>query len=192
MKKNTSNNYNNFKDLIKQEETKALADFNPNIEIKIPEDIQKMRIKEIKQSEAIKLAKNTFKENNNKRTFKNKTTGNKIKVVADDIKESIHKTFSNKNQKKYLKESSRNYYKSYQHDRGESYYPIIGDIIFLDWYDENGNQDGTSDHVGIVTRTDITNRNIYTIEGNTSNKCAEKMYSFDDVQVMGYGSPKYE
>lgn len=192
MKKNTSNNYNNFKDLIKQEETKALADFNPNIEIKIPEDIQKIRIKEIKQSEAIKLAKNTFKENNNKRTFKNKTTGNKIKVVADDIKESIHKTFSNKNQKKYLKYSSRNYYKSYQHDRGESYYPIIGDIIFFDWYDENGNQDGTSDHVGIVTRTDITNRNIYTIEGNTSNKCAERMYSFDDVQVMGYGSPKYE
>ena len=51
---------------------------------------------------------------------------------------------------------------------------------------------GQVDHVGIVTRTDITNRNIYTIEGNTSNKCAERMYSFDDVQVMGYGSPKYE
>ena len=78
------------------------------------------------------------------------------------------------------------------HDRGESYYPIVGDIIFFDWYDENGNQDGTSDHVGIVTRTDITNRTIYTIEGNTSNQCAERMYSFDDVQVMGYGSPKYE
>lgn len=78
------------------------------------------------------------------------------------------------------------------HDRGESYYPIIGDIIFFDWKDENGNQDGTSDHVGIVTRTDVVNRTIYTIEGNTSNKCAERMYSFDDVQVMGYGSPKYE
>lgn len=77
-------------------------------------------------------------------------------------------------------------------DRGESYYPIIGDIIFFDWFDENGNQDGVSDHVGIVTRTDITNRTIYTIEGNTSNKCAERMYSFDDVQVMGYGTPKYE
>ena len=77
-------------------------------------------------------------------------------------------------------------------DRGDSYYPIIGDIIFFDWYDENGNQDGVSDHVGIVTRTDITNRTIYTIEGNTSNKCAERMYSFDDVQVMGYGTPKYE
>lgn len=78
------------------------------------------------------------------------------------------------------------------HDRGESYYPIIGDIIFFDWKDDNGNQDGTSDHVGIVIRTDLVNRTIYTIEGNTSNKCAERMYSFDDVQVMGYGSPKYE
>lgn len=82
--------------------------------------------------------------------------------------------------------------KNLWHDRGESYYPIVGDIIFFDWIDENGNQDGISDHVGIVTRTDITNRNIYTIEGNTSNKCAERMYSFDDVQVIGYGSPKYE
>ena len=78
------------------------------------------------------------------------------------------------------------------HDRGESYYPIVGDIIFFDWYDENGNKDGTSDHVGIVIRTDITNRTIYTIEGNTSDKCAERVYSFDDAQVMGYGSPKYE
>ena len=82
--------------------------------------------------------------------------------------------------------------KNLWHDRGESYYPIVGDIIFFDWYDDNGNQNGTSDHVGIVTRTDIDNRTIYTIEGNTSNKCAERMYSFDDVQVMGYGSPKYE
>lgn len=76
-------------------------------------------------------------------------------------------------------------------DRSENYYPIIGDIIFFDWYDDNGNQDGNCDHVGFVIRTDIENRNIYTIEGNTSNKCAERMYSFDDVQVMGYGIPKY-
>ena len=77
-----------------------------------------------------------------------------------------------------------------------NYYNVINaykDPFLEEKYkDENGNQDGTSDHVGIVTRTDITNRNIYTIEGNTSNKCAERMYSFDDVQVMGYGSPKYE
>ena len=33
---------------------------------------------------------------------------------------------------------------------------------------------------------------IYTIEGNASDKCAERMYFFDDAQVMGYGTPKYE
>ena len=76
-------------------------------------------------------------------------------------------------------------------DRSESYYPIIGDIIFFDWYDDNGNQDGSSDHVGIVTRTDITNKIVYTIEGNSSNKCQPRMYSLDDVQIMGYGTPKY-
>ena len=81
--------------------------------------------------------------------------------------------------------------KNQWHDRGEGYYPIIGDIIFFFFFYEKGNQSGISDHVGIVTRTDITNRTIYTIEGNTSNKCAERMYSLDDVQVMGYGSPKY-
>lgn len=31
----------------------------------------------------------------------------------------------------------------------------------------------------------------YTVEGNTNNSCAERMYSFEDRQVMGYGSPKY-
>ena len=30
-------------------------------------------------------------------------------------------------------------------NRVESNYSIIGDIIFFDWKDENGNQDGTSD-----------------------------------------------
>ena len=38
----------------------------------------------------------------------------------------------------------------------------------------------------------LNNQYIYTIEGNTSDKCAERMYSFDNEQVMGYGSPKYE
>lgn len=77
-------------------------------------------------------------------------------------------------------------------DRNDNYYPIIGDIIFFDWIDENGNQDGISDHVGIVTRTDITNKTIYTIEGNTDDECAERMYSLNDLQVIGYGTPKYQ
>ena len=81
--------------------------------------------------------------------------------------------------------------KNQWHDRSDSYYPMSGDIIFFDWYDDNGNLSGSADHVGIVTRIDIDNNTIYTIEGNTNNKCAERMYSFDDRQIMGYGSPKY-
>ena len=67
--------------------------------------------------------------------------------------------------------------------------PITGDIIFFDWAKDG--IDGSSDHVGIVTRTDITNKTVYTIEGNSSNKCQPRMYSLDDVQIMGYGTPKY-
>lgn len=81
--------------------------------------------------------------------------------------------------------------KNQWNDREDNYYPFIGDIIFFDWYDNSKNQDGISDHVGIVTRIDISNNMIYTIEGNTDNKCAERMYSLNDTQVMGYGSPKY-
>ena len=61
--------------------------------------------------------------------------------------------------------------------------PRIGDQIFFT--DANG---GIC-HTGLVYK--VANGYVYTIEGNTSNKCAERMYSFDDVQVMGYGSPKY-
>ena len=82
--------------------------------------------------------------------------------------------------------------KNQWHDRGESYYPMVGDIIFFDWYDDNGNQDGTSDHVGIVTRTDIDNRTIYTIEGNTRGDiCKAKEYAIDSSDILGYGTPMY-
>ena len=104
-KKVSSENYNNYKTLISKEEQKALNNFNPSVDIKIPNEIKNINIKDIKQTEAIKLAKTVFRDNNKTRTFKNDETNNKIKVIADDIKESIHKTFSNKSQKKYLRES---------------------------------------------------------------------------------------
>lgn len=78
------------------------------------------------------------------------------------------------------------------HSRNDSYFPMSGDLIFFDWKDEDGNQDGISDHVGIVTKIDVENKKVYTIEGNTSNQCAERIYLFDDIQIMGYGSPKYK
>lgn len=104
-KKVSSENYDNYKNLISKEEQKALNNFNPSVDIKIPNEIKNINIKDIKQTEAIKLAKTVFRDNNKTKTFKNDETNNKIKVIADDIKESIHKTFSNKSQKKYLRES---------------------------------------------------------------------------------------
>lgn len=104
-KKSFSKKYDNYKNLIIKEEQKALNNFNPSVDIKIPNEIKNINIKDIKQTEAIKLAKTVFRDNNKTRIFKNDQTNNKIKVIADDIKESVHKTFSNKSQKKYLRES---------------------------------------------------------------------------------------
>lgn len=78
------------------------------------------------------------------------------------------------------------------HSRNDGYLPISGDLIFFDWIDDNGNQDGISDHVGIVTRVDLVDNKVHTIEGNTSNQCAERVYFFENIEIMGYGSPKYK
>ena len=67
-------------------------------------------------------------------------------------------------------------------DRG--YVPDIGDIIFFDW--EN---DGHSDHVGIVER--VEGNNVYTVEGNSSNMCREKVYDINSSDIFGYGIPAY-
>lgn len=66
------------------------------------------------------------------------------------------------------------------------YVPKSGDIIFFDW--EN---DGISDHVGIVEKTESST--IYTIEGNTSNDvCKQNKYNIDSSDILGYGTPNYK
>lgn len=59
-----------------------------------------------------------------------------------------------------------------------------GDIIFFDWQN-----DGHSDHVGIVERTE--NGKVYTIEGNSENECKGREYNADSSVIMGYGTPMY-
>ncbi|MEF9962023.1 MAG: lysozyme family protein [Erysipelotrichaceae bacterium] len=58
--------------------------------------------------------------------------------------------------------------------------PQAGYIIFFDW-----EQDGISDHVGIVERVD--NGFIYTIEGNSNNECKQNMYDISSNVIYGYG-----
>ena len=67
--------------------------------------------------------------------------------------------------------------------------PFTGDIIFFDWND--GGQDGSSDHVGIVEYYDIEKNIVHTIEGNSHDECKQREYSKDDNQIMGYGRPDF-
>lgn len=70
----------------------------------------------------------------------------------------------------------------------EGYIPKIGDIIFFDWKNKSDeNQNGVSDHVGIVKSVDIENNKVYTIEGNSGDAVKERTYDINDVEIMGYG-----
>lgn len=65
--------------------------------------------------------------------------------------------------------------------------PSPGMIIFFDWA-YNG-QDGTADHTGIVES--VENGIVYTVEGNTSDSCAERHYAVGHSEILGYGMPAY-
>ena len=58
--------------------------------------------------------------------------------------------------------------------------PTAGMIIFIDW-----DQDGTSDHVGIVEKSE--NGRVYTVEGNSSDAVNQRNYDLNYACIMGYG-----
>jgi hypothetical protein len=65
------------------------------------------------------------------------------------------------------------------------YTPIPGDLVFFDW-----EQDGLSDHVGIVYEitdaTETESAKLRTIEGNSSNCVQICTYDLDDGRLLGY------
>lgn len=65
--------------------------------------------------------------------------------------------------------------------RDKNYIPKTGDLIFFDWQ-----QDGISDHVGIVKK--VENNIIYTIEGNSNDQCKQNTYRIHHKVIYGYGS----
>ena len=70
---------------------------------------------------------------------------------------------------------------------GGSYTPKRGDIIY---FRASGSTTLTdSNHVGIVTS--CNGSTVYTIEGNSSNKCQTRSYALTNQRIMGYGTPKY-
>ena len=70
-----------------------------------------------------------------------------------------------------------------------TYVPRPGDIIFFDWDKQNKGQDGVSDHVGIVEK--VENGYVYTVEGNSSDRCRENRYTVENYQIIGYGTSAY-
>lgn len=61
-----------------------------------------------------------------------------------------------------------------------------GDIVYFDW--DGSNSIAHIDHVGIVT--DVNGRDVLTIEGNTSDRCARRVRHADTI--AGYGRPAYK
>lgn len=68
--------------------------------------------------------------------------------------------------------------------QGRGYHPKPGDIIFFDW-----DGDGLGNHVGIVESSD--NTYVYTIEGNSGDRCRRRTYFISSSMIMGYGIPAY-
>ena len=68
--------------------------------------------------------------------------------------------------------------------QGRDYVPSPGDIIFFDW-----ESDGLADHVGIVEK--VEDGLIYTVEGNSGDRCVENRYSLGSAPVYGFGLPLY-
>lgn len=62
--------------------------------------------------------------------------------------------------------------------------PQPGDQIFFSY------SAGKISHTGIVER--VAGGAVYTIEGNTSDRVAEKCYSLSSSFIVGYGRPRWE
>ena len=72
----------------------------------------------------------------------------------------------------------------------DSITPSVGDVIFYDWDDSgNGDNAGTSDHVGIVTAVNGSTMTI--IEGNISNSVGTRTLAVNSRYIRGYGCPDY-
>ena len=78
------------------------------------------------------------------------------------------------------------WFKEHQQWKSKGSIPQPGDIIFFDW-----EQDGISDHVGIVEK--VENNIVYTIEGNSINdECRQRNYGVNSQYICGYGAIKAE
>lgn len=69
--------------------------------------------------------------------------------------------------------------------------PNVGDIIYYDWQDSgSGDNQGWSDHVGIVEK--VSGTTITIIEGNINNSVGRRNLQVNGRYIRGYGTPKYD
>ena len=79
-----------------------------------------------------------------------------------------------------------NYYKKKnRYLSRKEYTPKAGDLIFIDWNDNN-----RVDHVGMVLK--VENNRVYTIEGNRQDAVRLESYPTNSIVIAGYGAPEYE
>lgn len=72
------------------------------------------------------------------------------------------------------------WYKENGNWRDSNYISSSGDIVFFDW-----DYDNDPDHVGIVEK--VEGNSIYTIEGNSKDRCTNKSYNLKSSSILGYG-----
>ena len=94
--------------------------------------------------------------------------------------------------------SGGTWHDGYVLNSNSTYIPQKGDLVFYSWYQNYPEDPKSVDHVGIVTQDSTTNSCVYTIEGNTSDKVAQKKLTPDNGSkysntkyVVGYFSPNY-
>lgn len=72
----------------------------------------------------------------------------------------------------------------------DAYVPQAGDYIYYDWQDNGvGDNQGSSDHVGIVESCD--GKTITVIEGNKSDAVGERQIAVNGKYIRGFGLPNY-
>ena len=75
-------------------------------------------------------------------------------------------------------------------EEDESIVPAVGDLVFYDWQDSGvGNNQGTADHVGIVS--EVKGNTLTIIEGNCSDMVKQRTISVNARNLRGYGRIKY-
>ena len=73
----------------------------------------------------------------------------------------------------------------------DAHVPSLGDVIFYDWQDSGkGDNEGSSDHVGIVEK--VEGNTITVIEGNKNDAVGRRKLQINGRYIRGYGLPKYD